>query len=59
MEVTTTFKQMKAKLVVEAFDPTCIKDGLYMLNDHEKSYIPMTPQIYDHIVSGNLKLWMH
>lgn len=56
MEVTTTFKQMKAKLVAEAFDPTRIKDRLYMLNDLEKSYIPMTPQIYDHIISGNLKL---
>lgn len=56
MEVTTTFKQMKAKLVEEAFDPTRIEDRLYILDDHEKSYVPMTPQIFDHIVSGNLKL---
>lgn len=56
MEVTGTFKQMKAKLVEEAFDPTRIQDRLYILDDHEKSYIPMAPQIYDHIVSGNLKL---
>lgn len=56
MEVTATFKQMKAKLVDEAFDPTRIKDRLYILDDNAKSYIPLTPQIFDRILSGNLKL---
>lgn len=57
MEVTGTFKQMKAKLVEESFDPARVQDPLYILDDHQRSYIPMTAQLYSSIISGNLKLW--
>ncbi|XP_053177277.1 long-chain fatty acid transport protein 2 [Scomber japonicus] len=56
VEVTGTFKQMKVKLVEENFDPGCIQDPLYILNDNEKSYVPLTAQIYTSIISGNIKL---
>ena len=56
MELTGTFKQMKLKLVEQGFDPACVQDPLYVLDDHERSYVPMTAQIYGSIVSGNLKL---
>uniref|UniRef100_A0A4W6CH52 long-chain-fatty-acid--CoA ligase n=1 Tax=Lates calcarifer TaxID=8187 RepID=A0A4W6CH52_LATCA len=56
MEVTGTFKQMKVKLVEENFDPGRIQDPLYILNDNEKSYVPLTAQVYCSILSGNTKL---
>ncbi|XP_035508289.1 very long-chain acyl-CoA synthetase-like [Morone saxatilis] len=56
VEVTGTFKQMKVKLVEESFDPGRIQDPLYILDDHEKSYIPLTAQVYRSIISGNIKL---
>lgn len=57
MEVTGTFKQMKVKLVEENFDPGRIQDPLYILDDNEKSYVPLTAQVYCSILSGNTKLW--
>lgn len=56
MEVTGTFKQMKLKLVEEGFDPAVVQDPLYILDDREKSYTPMTAQLYSCILSGTLKL---
>lgn len=56
MEVTGTFKQIKLKLVEEGFDPARVQDPLYILDDREKSYAPMTAQIYSRILSGSLKL---
>lgn len=56
VEVTGTFKQMKAKLVEESFDPGHIQDALYILDEYVKSYIPLTAQVYDSIISGTIKL---
>ena len=57
MEVTGTFKQLKVQLVEESFDPGRIRDPLYILDDKEKSYIPLTDQIHSSITSGDIKLW--
>ncbi|KAG9487859.1 hypothetical protein GDO78_007583 [Eleutherodactylus coqui] len=56
MEVTGTFKQQKFRLVEQGFDPSIISDPLYFLDDSQKSYVPMTKDIYDKITSGLLKL---
>ncbi|XP_033484933.1 long-chain fatty acid transport protein 2 [Epinephelus lanceolatus] len=56
VEVTGTFKQMKVKLVEESFDPGRIQDPLYILDDAEKSYVPLTAQVYSFIISGHIKL---
>ncbi|XP_037651328.1 very long-chain acyl-CoA synthetase [Sebastes umbrosus] len=56
VEVTGTFKQMKVKLVEESFDPGRIADPLYILDDAEKSYTPLTAQVYSSIISGTIKL---
>ncbi|KAM6943053.1 long-chain fatty acid transport protein 2-like [Xenentodon cancila] len=56
LEVTGTFKQMKVKLMEQGFDPERIQDPLYILDDHAKSYIPLTVQLYSAIISGNMKL---
>ncbi|XP_056134711.1 long-chain fatty acid transport protein 2 [Lampris incognitus] len=56
VEVTGTFKQMKGKLVKEGFNPDLIQDPLYILDDQEKSYAPLTDQIYSSVASGSMKL---
>ncbi|XP_068586759.1 long-chain fatty acid transport protein 2-like [Cebidichthys violaceus] len=56
VEVTGTFKQMKVKLVEESFNPGRIQDPIYILDGKEKSYLPLTAQVYGSILSGNIKL---
>lgn len=56
MEVTGTFKQMKMKLVEEGFDPALVQDPLYILDERDKSYTPMTAHLNSCILSGSLKL---
>ena len=56
VEVTGTFKQMKLRLVKEGFDPACMQDPLFVLEERESSYIPLTAQDYLSIVSGKFKL---
>ncbi|XP_006628698.2 long-chain fatty acid transport protein 2 [Lepisosteus oculatus] len=56
LEVTGTFKQMKVKLAEEGFNPELIQDALYFLDEKCKKYIPMTQEIYESIISGNIRL---
>ncbi|XP_067839359.1 long-chain fatty acid transport protein 6 [Heptranchias perlo] len=56
MEMTGTFKRKKNNLVEEAFNPMIITEPLYFLDSSEKSYISMTEQIYNHILSFKIKL---
>ncbi|KAJ8393095.1 hypothetical protein AAFF_G00067780 [Aldrovandia affinis] len=56
LEITGTFKQMKVKLVEEGFSPDTVSDPLYFLDEKEKSYVPMTRQIYNSIESKDIKL---
>uniref|UniRef100_A0A8C5PNB9 long-chain-fatty-acid--CoA ligase n=1 Tax=Leptobrachium leishanense TaxID=445787 RepID=A0A8C5PNB9_9ANUR len=56
MEVTGTFKQQKFRLVKEGFDPIEVKDPLFFLDDSKKSYVPLTKDIFDKIISGLLKM---
>ncbi|XP_025062489.1 long-chain fatty acid transport protein 6-like isoform X3 [Alligator sinensis] len=46
MKTTTTFKHQKGHLVNEGFNPEIISDPLYFLDEHVKSYIPLTKEIY-------------
>uniref|UniRef100_A0A670JKN0 long-chain-fatty-acid--CoA ligase n=1 Tax=Podarcis muralis TaxID=64176 RepID=A0A670JKN0_PODMU len=56
LETTGTFKQLKSQLVKEGFDPVIIRDPLFFLDDLEKSYVPMTQQIFSAIAEKKLKL---
>ncbi|XP_072554384.1 long-chain fatty acid transport protein 2-like isoform X2 [Paramormyrops kingsleyae] len=56
LDITGTYKQKKVKLVDEGFNPAAIEDPLYILNEREKSYIPMTQKTYSLIASGQMQL---
>lgn len=56
LEMTGTFKMKKVKLVEEGFSPALIKDPLYFLDPEQKTYVPLTEEIYSAIASGKIKL---
>ncbi|KAK1174472.1 long-chain fatty acid transport protein 6 isoform X1 [Acipenser oxyrinchus oxyrinchus] len=56
MEITGTFKQQKFRLVESGFNPSTITDSLYFLDESQKCYVPLTTEIFDIIVSGQIKL---
>ncbi|XP_015175020.1 PREDICTED: long-chain fatty acid transport protein 4-like [Polistes dominula] len=54
IEMTTTFKLKKINLQKEGFDPNKIQDKLYFRSD--KGYVEVTPELYQQIISGNIRL---
>ena len=56
MEMTSTFKQQKFKLVQSGINPSTVADPLYVLDYQQKSYIPLTDSIYQSILAGERKL---
>uniref|UniRef100_A0A3B4C4Z3 long-chain-fatty-acid--CoA ligase n=1 Tax=Pygocentrus nattereri TaxID=42514 RepID=A0A3B4C4Z3_PYGNA len=56
LDVTSTFKQVKVRLVEEGFNPNAIRDPLYFLEDRKRTYVPMTEDIMNSITAGELRL---
>lgn len=56
MEVTETFKQKNLQLVEEGFSPLKIADPLYFMDNLKKFYVPLTKELYDQIMLGEIKL---
>ncbi|KAL7870151.1 hypothetical protein SRHO_G00076480 [Serrasalmus rhombeus] len=48
LDVTSTFKQVKVRLVEEGFNPSAIRDPLYFLEDRKRTYRPV------HLLHGTL-----
>lgn len=57
LDVTETFKQQKGRLVEEGFSPSAVSEALYFLDESEKTYVPLTKNLFDDIVSGQIRLW--
>eukprot|EP00058_Branchiostoma_floridae_P027771 XP_002613262.1 hypothetical protein BRAFLDRAFT_57365 [Branchiostoma floridae] len=53
---TTTFKQTKAELIKEGFDPNVVTDRLYFRDDSKKTYVPLDSEVYKAIAVGKAKL---
>lgn len=56
LNVTGTFKYLKMKLVEEGFNPNQITDPLYLLDEKEKNYVLLTPDIFNSVASGKIKI---
>ncbi|XP_005380609.1 PREDICTED: long-chain fatty acid transport protein 6 isoform X2 [Chinchilla lanigera] len=56
METTGTFKLQKFQLVEEGFNPLKISDPLYIIDNLKKSYVPLTQELYEQIILGEVKL---
>uniref|UniRef100_A0A671SE96 long-chain-fatty-acid--CoA ligase n=1 Tax=Sinocyclocheilus anshuiensis TaxID=1608454 RepID=A0A671SE96_9TELE len=56
VDITATFKQLKLKLVEAGFNPSMTTDSLYFLCEPERTYVSLTPSIYQQILSHSIKL---
>uniref|UniRef100_A0A8C8RF42 long-chain-fatty-acid--CoA ligase n=1 Tax=Pelusios castaneus TaxID=367368 RepID=A0A8C8RF42_9SAUR len=56
LAMTHTFKQHKVHLANEGCDPTRLPDPLYLLDDASKSYVPLTPQLWEGVLSGAVRI---
>jgi fatty-acyl-CoA synthase len=55
-ETTGTFKFKKTNLVKAGFDPANVSDPLYAEISGEEAYQAITPELYQKIISGELRL---
>ncbi|XP_066978794.1 long-chain fatty acid transport protein 1-like isoform X2 [Macrobrachium rosenbergii] len=56
LEKTGTYKLKKVKLQEEGFNPSTIQDYLYFLDGKQKSYIPLTADLYNKIITGEVRV---
>ena len=55
-DTTGTFKFRKVDLVKEGFDPAKISDRILFDHPTENRYVPLTPELYAAILSGELRV---
>ncbi|XP_049431282.1 very long-chain acyl-CoA synthetase-like [Epinephelus fuscoguttatus] len=55
MDITGTFKHLKAKLVEEGFNPNKITEPLFYLDEKVMDYVPLTLDIFNGVTSGKIK----
>ncbi|XP_004629890.1 long-chain fatty acid transport protein 3 isoform X3 [Octodon degus] len=56
LATTETFKQQKIRMASEGFDPSTLCDPLYILDQTENAYLPLTPARYSALLAGNLRI---
>jgi len=55
-ELTGTFKLRKITLQREGFDPTRVADPVFVRDDDAGAYVPLTPERFDEIGTGERRL---
>ena len=56
VELTGTFKLKKVQLRKDGFDLSKVHDPLYVMDTAQRNYVPLTPDLYQQISSGNSRL---
>ena len=56
VELTGTFKLKKVQLRNEGFDIHRIGDSVFIMDSVQRTYISLTPDLYQQIMSGNFRL---
>ena len=56
IDTTETFKQKKAPLMAQGFDPGIVADPLYVEDRHADAYVGLDGLVYGKIVSGTFRL---
>jgi fatty-acyl-CoA synthase len=56
IEITGTFKHRKVELVKEGYDPRTVADPLFFLDPVDSQYVPLTPELHDRIMAGEIRL---
>jgi fatty-acyl-CoA synthase len=55
-EITGTFKLRKVDLQEQGYDPSVVKDPLYVRDDSAEEYVPLTPERLAAVKSGALRV---
>jgi acyl-CoA synthetase (AMP-forming)/AMP-acid ligase II len=53
---TSTFKVKKLDLQKEGYDPRALREPLYLLHPETAAYAELTPELYDKLATGELRL---
>ncbi|XP_059940057.1 long-chain fatty acid transport protein 5 isoform X1 [Mesoplodon densirostris] len=56
LEITSTFKLVKSRLVREGFNVGIVADPLYLLDNQARAFRPLTPDIYQAVCEGAWRL---
>jgi acyl-CoA synthetase (AMP-forming)/AMP-acid ligase II len=56
LQKTSTFKLQKTELQRDGYDPRKVSDPLYFLDADQGKYVPLTPEIYEGIENGRVRL---
>jgi fatty-acyl-CoA synthase len=56
LDATETFKQIKLQLMRDGFDPTIMRDPLFLRDPADGHYQPIDPAVYTRIVKGLIRL---
>ncbi|MFM9864562.1 MAG: long-chain-acyl-CoA synthetase [Micropepsaceae bacterium] len=56
IEITGTFKHRKVELVKEGYDPRTVQDPLFFLDPVDGQYVPLTPELHDRLMAGEIRL---
>jgi fatty-acyl-CoA synthase len=56
IEVTSTFKQKKADLVRQGFDPAQTSDALYFYDPERRAFVPLDQPLYDRLVARQVRI---
>ncbi|XP_058562902.1 long-chain fatty acid transport protein 5 [Neofelis nebulosa] len=56
LEITSTFKLVKSRLVREGFNVGVIADPLFVLDNQAKTFQPLTPDTYQAVCNGTWRL---
>ncbi|XP_024425944.2 long-chain fatty acid transport protein 5 isoform X2 [Desmodus rotundus] len=56
LEITSTFKLVKSKLVREGFNVSVIADSLFVLDNQAQAFRPLTQEIYQAVCEGTWRL---
>lgn len=53
---TGSFKAQKSKLVEEGYNINKFKDKTFYFDVKEQNYLELTPEVYEQITSGKIKV---
>ena len=56
IDMTGTYKLRKADYQKEGFDLTKIQDDIYIMDMKSHTYIPLTVELHQQLLAGNLRL---
>ena len=56
MDMTGTYKLRKVDYQKEGFDPSAIADDLFLMDAITQSYVPLTNELYEQLLSGRMRI---